>query len=162
MVAVDTATGAPVAVSGAALAGGPLLALSPGRRLQDLARLGPNASSLFPSLFRARAAVQPAYTPAVLASERRQPETLPARWGVPAFYDGAAGGPPYELDNRAAEWLLGVQAAREFAPADRQARMVSRAHPRGPALRHPPALLAALFQTPATPPHLGTGIDWDG
>ena len=157
MVAVD-ASGAPVRISGAALAGGPLLVLSPGRRLQDLARVNAGqGGGAFPAAFqRAAALAAPGAANEALATV---PEQLPARWGVPTFYGGSPYGPPYELENRTAEWALSTMAREAFGPLDRQARMAQRVHPRGPVLTEGPTFLAALYNVTPTPPYLGVALD---
>jgi hypothetical protein len=161
MVAVDGATGAPVRVSGAALAGGPLLVLSPQRRLDDVARAAAGGGT-FAGLVRRSAAANASAAPPsqfeALALAPR-PEQLPARWGIPSFYGGAAFGPPYELPERTAEWTLSAETVFAFQPVDRQARMAQRVHPRGPALQSPGTFLAALYGMAPTPRHLGVGLD---
>ena len=177
MVAVDAA-GTPVRVSGAALAGGPLLVLSPGRRLQDVARVSAGREGTFPAAFRRAAAplAAAAHANEALATV---PESLPVRWGIPSFFGGAPYGPPYELENRTAEWALSAVARETYFPLDRQARMAlayaSRAagmsggagatserhsvHPRGPSLTDGTSFFAALYNTTPTPPSLGVGVD---
>ena len=158
MVAVDRSTGISVGVSGAALAGGPLLII-PGRRLQDIARVaGPTGPGGFPAYFNRQRAVASAGDPPAAALAQRD-DLLPSRWGIPSYYGGAAYGPPYELANRVSEWSLSAETAFAFAPVDRQARMAQRVHPRGPAQHTGGALLAALYGTSPTPPHLGIGVD---
>jgi hypothetical protein len=157
MVAVDAA-GTPVRISGAALAGGPLLVLTPGRRLQDVARVSAGAEGAFPAAFRR--AVGPLGA-AASANEALalQPETLPVRWGIPAFFGGAPYGPPYELENRTAEWALSAVAKEAFFPLDRQAKMGLRVHPRGPMLSDGAAFFSALYNTAPAPQYLGVGLD---
>ena len=157
MVAVDP-SGAPVRISGAALAGGPLLVLSPGRRLQDVARVSAGQGGSFPAAFR-RAAAPLAVAQSPSEALATVPEQLPARWGIPSFFGGAPYGPPYELENRTAEWALSTMAREAFGPLDRQARMAQRVHPRGPALTEGPTFLAALYNVTPGPPHLGVAID---
>ena len=157
MVAVDL-TGAPVRISGAALAGGPLLVLSPGRRLQDVARVNAGREGSFPAEFR-RAAAPLGTTSAASEALAVVPEQLPVRWGIPTFFAGAPYGPPYELENRTAEWALSTMAKEAFGPLDRQARMAQRVHPRGPVLTEGPSFLAALYNTTPTPPYLGVALD---
>ena len=154
MVAVDP-SGAPVRISGAALAGGPLLVLSPGRRLQDMARVSEGQG--FPAAFRRAAplAAAGAASEALAAAA----EQLPARWGIPTFFGGAAYGPPYELENRTAEWALSTVAREAFGVLDRQARMAQRVHPRGPVLTVGPTFLAALYNVAPTPLYLGVALD---
>ena len=84
---------------------------------------------------------------------------LPSRWGIPAFYGGAAFGPPYDVLNRTAEWELSAETSVAFFQTDRQARMAQRVHPRGPALQTASALFSALYDLAPTPPHLGVGVD---
>ena len=158
MVSVDTSTGRSVGVSGAALAGGPALLLSPGRRLLDVARVSGLGGGAFPSLLR-RAA--PAAPPAEISSELPavREDVLPSRWGIPAFYGGAAFGPPYELMNRTAEWELSAETAQSYFQTNRQARMAQRVHPRGPALQTARSLFSTLYDLSPTPPHLGVGVD---
>ena len=157
MVAVDAA-GYPVRISGAALAGGPLLAIAAGRRTSDSPRVNGTAPGGFSAAFAAlRAAPLAATTPGDALST--QPESLPARWGIPSFFSGAPFGPPYELENRAAEWLLSADTGQSFFPTDRQARMAWRTHPRGPSLQTGPQLLAALYDAAPTPASLGIGVD---
>jgi hypothetical protein len=157
MVAVDP-SGAPVRISGAALAGGPLLVLAPGRRLQDVARVNAGQGGAFPAAFRRAAAPLAA---AVAAGEALAtvPEALPARWGIPTFFGGAPYGPPYELENRTAEWALSTVAREAYAPLDRQARMAQRVHPRGPVLTEGRSFLAALYGVVPTPPFIGVALD---
>ena len=158
MVSVDS-SGAPVRISGAALAGGPLVVLSPARRLQDVARAAAGQGSSFPAAFqRASGAVGEAGATEALAV-LPEPATLPARWGIPAFFGGAPLGPPYELENRIAEWTLSTTARELFGPLDRQTRMAQRVHPRGPVLTDGPSFLAALYNVAPTPPNLGVGVD---
>ncbi|MGI8424212.1 MAG: hypothetical protein ACR2NO_08920 [Chloroflexota bacterium] len=160
MVAID-AMGAPVRVSGAALAGGPLVALSPGRRLQDLARVDQGGRGSFPSAFgRASGAAPLSAASRTAGPLALQPETLPVRWGIPSFFAGATFGPPYEMENRTAEWALSAQAMQTYSPLDRQARMAQRVHPRGPALQTGAPFLAALYGTTPAPPSLGVGVDF--
>jgi hypothetical protein len=157
LVAVD-ASGAPVRISGAALAGGPLLVLSPGRRLQDVARLNAGQGGAFPAAFQ-RAAAPLAAPGAASEALSTVPEQPPARWGIPTFYGGAPYGPPYELENRTAEWALSTVAREAFGPLDRQARLAQRVHPRGPVLTEGPTFLAALYNVAPTPPYLGVALD---
>ena len=158
MVAVD-ATGTPVRISGAALAGGPLLVLSPGRRLQELARLGEGQGGTFPAALRRVAAPVGAVSGIGGEALAVVPEALPARWGIPVFFGGAPYGPPYELENRTAEWALSTTVREAFGPLGRQAGMAQRVHPRGPVLTDGPTFLAALYNAAPTPPYLGVGVD---
>ena len=157
MVAVDS-SGTQVRISGAALAGGPLLVLSPGRRLQDVARIAGGIDGSFPAAFR-RAASPLAATGAIGEALVPVPEQLPARWGIPTFYSGAPFGPPYELENRTAEWALSLTAREAYGALDRQARIAQRVHPRGPALTDGTSFFAALYNVNPTPPYLGVGLD---
>ena len=157
MVAIDP-TGTPVRVSGAALAGGPLLSIVANRRLADAARVSGAASGGFPAYFRGTgnvAATGPG-APGALAPIQ---DNLPVRWGIPTFFAGAPFGPPYELENRAAEWLLSTDTAQSFFSLDRQARMAQRVHPRGPALQTGGTFLSALFGSSPTQRSLGVGVD---
>ncbi|HXI16071.1 MAG TPA: hypothetical protein VNM48_06855 [Chloroflexota bacterium] len=158
MVAVDRSTGLSYGVSGAALAGGPLLII-PGRRLQDIAHVAGSANpGGFPAYFnRQRTVVSAPDTQAAALAQRD--DLLPSQWGIPSYFGGAAYGPPYELANRISEWSLSAEATFAFAPVDRQARIAQRVHPRGPALHTGGAFLAALYGTSPTPPHLGIGVD---
>lgn len=157
MVAVDAA-GVPVRISGAALAGGPLLAIAASRRGSDAPRVSAAGGGAFPAAFRraAEAALPALHAAGSLAT---QAETLPARWGIPSYFGDAPFGPPYELENRAAEWLLSSDAADAFTPSNRQARMVQSVHPRGPALQTGGAFFAALYGTAPMPRSLGIGVD---
>jgi hypothetical protein len=157
MVAIDAA-GTPVRVSGAALAGGPLLASAARRRLQDLARVAPLSGDKFPAAFRR--AVEGAAPHSEGAALATQTDALPVRWGIPSFFDGAPFGPPYEMENRAAEWLLSAEAGQTFFAPDRQARMAQRVHPRGPALQTGGTFLAALYGIAPAPRSLGVGVDY--
>jgi len=157
MVAVDAA-GSPRRISGAALAGGPLLAIAAGRRPSDPPRVTGAAPGGFSGAFAALRAA-PALVAAPPDALATQLEALPARWGIPSFFSGAPFGPPYELENRAAEWLLSSETGQSFFPTDRQARMALRTHPRGPSLETGPQFLAALYDAAPTPRSLGVGVD---
>lgn len=157
MVSIDP-SGTPVRISGAALAGGPLLVLSPARRLQDLARASAGTGRSFPAEFRQAIGSAGAAQPTGEALALR-PEALPVRWGIPAFFGGAPFGPPYELENRTTEWALSRVAREAYGPSDRQARMAQRVHPKGPALTDGRAFFAALYETAPAPPSLGVGLD---
>ncbi len=160
MVSVESASGTSVHVSGAAMAGGPILGISAGRRLQDVARVGSAGASGFPGWFRRAAAAGAAPAQAVRSTEIAAPrEVLPAQWGIPSFYGAALNGPPYELDNRMAEWTLSAETLAGFHPINEQSRMALRVHPRGPALQTAGSFLAALYGTTPTPRHLGVGLD---
>ena len=149
MVAVDAA-GTPVRISGAALAGGPLLVLSSGRRLQDVARATAGTEGSFPAAFR-RAVAPLGAVASGSEALALQPETLPVRWGIPAFFGGAPYGPPYELENRTAEWALSAVAKEAYFPLDRQAKMGLRVHPRGPMLSDGASFFSALYNTACRP-----------
>ena len=157
MVAVDAA-GTPVRISGAALAGGPLVVLSPGRRLQDVARVSAGREGSFPAAFR-RAAEPLGALATANEALANVPEALPVQWGIPSFFGGAPYGPPYELESRTAEWALSAVTREAYFPLDRQARMAQRVHPRGPGLTDGPSFFAALYNTTPTPPSLGLGVD---
>ncbi|HEU5316725.1 MAG TPA: hypothetical protein VFX49_11485 [Chloroflexota bacterium] len=155
MVAVD-AGGTPVRVSGAALAGGPLLAIASRRQISPSRASGAAAGS-FPAAIRG--AVNALSHPASGSELAAQDDALPVRWGIPTFFAGAPFGPPYELENRAAEWLLGADTGLTFFGSDRQARMALRVHPRGPALQTGGTFLAALYGAAPAPRSLGVGVD---
>jgi hypothetical protein len=161
MISVESAAGTPIYVSGAALAGGPVLGLSAGRRLDDIARASAAGVGGFPSWFHRAAAAGGARSAqgpqkVELAVQR---EVLPAQWGRPAFYGDALNGPPYELENRTAEWTLSAETLASFRPVNTQSRMALRVHPRGPALQTAGSFLATLYGTTPTPRHLGVGLD---
>jgi hypothetical protein len=156
MVAVDAA-GVPVRVSGAALAGGPLLAIAATRRQPSAGRVSGAAAGGFPATFRG--AVDAMARASQSAELAQQSESLPVRWGVPTFFEGAPFGPPYELENRAAEWLLSAETGHTFFASDRQARMALRVHPRGPALQTGGTYHSALYGLAPAPRSLGVGVD---
>ena len=159
MVAIDTSTGAPVRVSGAALAGGPALVLSRAPRVDQTVQGA--AGGGFSRLLRRGAmttATPAAATGAELVQGTRS-EPLPARWGVPAFFAGAPYGPPYELLNRTAEWALSAETSQPFTPVDRQARMAHRVHPKGPSLQSAGTFLAALYGATPVPLMVGGSVD---
>jgi hypothetical protein len=160
MVAVDTTTGTPVRVSGAALAGGPALTIGTGRRLDwRVWGAGGESGGEFSDMLR-RAPASPGRLPGAGELAARS-DVMPAQWGIPAFFGGAAFGPPYELPNRTVEWLLSVDVLHAFRPVDEQSRRVQRVHPRGPALRSMGEFLSVLFGAGLPSRQVGVTFDAD-
>lgn len=164
MTAVDSLSGgSSVRVSGAALAGGPALVLGPGRRLETLVRRADDTGgSAFQGHLRQTYPLAAGQAADVAGAELTpRPELYTSQWGIPAFFGGAPYGPPYELANRTAEWMLSAETLRLFRPVDEQSRMAQRVHPRGPSLHSAGTFLNALYGTGASPRYLGVALDAD-
>ena len=158
MVAIDTNTGTPIRIGGAALASGPALTILTDRR--NLV-VGPVGGGGFPGigLRRQQAPEAPQQAQPTPQFPVPQREVLPATWGVPAYFANAPFGPPYELPARTAEWELSAEAKKLFKDTDKSARMSNRVHPRGTDLKTSGVFLSALYGTVPAPNYLGVGLD---
>ncbi len=165
MVAIDTATGTPVRVVGAALVGGPVLSFvagSPAERLRRIAALegaglAPRSTLRSPTV-TAPPGPEPAQGTAELPDEGAR-QGVRATWAVPAFFAGAPYGPPYELPSETMGWMLSAGTQRAFKPVDRAARMAQQAHDqRSPSTGLGP-LLASVYGIVPKPSFLALAVD---
>ena len=160
IVSIDTSTGTPIRVGGAALLSGPALVIRPNRQ-DDVVRGVADAGFAGLGARRPLAPDQlrPATPPPAAQFSAPQRELLQATWGVPTYFDGAPFGPPYELPERTAEWELSITTRRQFQGQDRTAKMASKVHPRGPELQTAGTFLSSLYGVTPTPDYLGLGLD---
>jgi len=165
VVAIDTATGTPVRVVGAALVGGPVLnfvAGAPAERLRRIAALeGAGLTprgTLQPPVAAPPPGPEPVPGAAQLPSEAAR-QAARATWATPAFFAGAPYGPPYELPSEVMAWMLSAETQRLFKPVDRAARITQQAHEQ----RSPPAglgpLLASVYGMVPPPSFLALAVD---